>query len=123
VDTTKVSDFYNKVWDANILYRFTLDFTDRNRAKLDEAKTLEQLDAVLNEADLIKEFLQYAERNGVTPTEDDLQKSREVLLTQIRAYIGRNTLGDESGYYYNIYPIDDVMLRAVKELRAGGLKL
>ena len=123
VDTTKVSDFYNKVWDANILYRFTLDFTDRNRAKLDEAKTLEQLDVVLNEADLIAEFLQYAERNGVTPTEDDLQKSREVLLTQIRAYIGRNTLGDESGYYYNIYPIDDVMLRAVKELRAGGLKL
>jgi carboxyl-terminal processing protease len=123
VDTTKVSDFYNKVWDANILYRFTLDFTDRNRAKLDEAKTLEQLDVVLNEANLIEEFLQYAERNGVTPTEDDLQKSREVLLTQIRAYIGRNTLGDESGYYYNIYPIDDVMLRAVKELRAGGLKL
>ena len=123
VDTTKVSDFYNKVWDANILYRFTLDFTDRNRAKLDEAKTLEQLDAVLNEADLITEFLQYAERNGVTPTAEDLQKSREVLLTQIRAYIGRNTLGDESGYYYNIYPIDDVMLRAVKELRAGGLKL
>lgn len=123
VDTTKVSDFYNKVWDANILYRFTLDFTDRNRSKLDQAKTLEQLDAVLNEADLIGEFLQYAERNGVTPTEDDLQKSRQVLLTQIRAYIGRNTLGDESGYYYNIYPIDDVMLRAVKELRAGGLKL
>ena len=123
VDTTKVSDFYNKVWDANILYRFTLDFTDRNRAKLDEAKTLEQLDVVLNEADLIAEFLQYAERNGVTPTAEDLKKSREVLLTQIRAYIGRNTLGDESGYYYNIYPIDDVMLRAVKELRAGGLKL
>lgn len=123
VDTTKVSDFYNKVWDANILYRYTLDFTDRNRAKLDEVTTLDDLDAVLASADLIAEFLAYAERHGVTATDADIEASRKVLLTQIRAYIGRNVLGDESGYYYNIYPIDDVMLRAVKELKAGGLKL
>ena len=123
VDTTKVSDFYNKVWDANILYRYTLDFADHNRAKLDKVATLEQLDAVLGEADIINDFLAYAERHGVTATKEDLEASRSVLLTQIRAYIGRNALGDESGYYYNIYPIDDVMLSAVKELRKGGLKL
>lgn len=123
VDTTKVSDFYNRVWDANILYRYTLDFADHNRAKLDKVATLEQLDAVLGEADIITDFLAYAERHGVTATKEDLEASRSVLLTQIRAYIGRNALDDESGYYYNIYPIDDVMLSAVKELRSGGLKL
>ena len=123
VDTTKVSDFYNKVWDANILYRYTLDFADHNRAKLDKVATLEQLDEVLGEADIITDFLAYAERHGVTATKEDLEASRSVLLTQIRAYIGRNALDDESGYYYNIYPIDDVMLSAVKELRSGGLKL
>ena len=122
VDTTKVSDFYNKVWDANILYRYTLDFADHNRAKLDKVTTLEELNALLDDAMLLEEFLAYAERNGVTATATDLDLSRKVLLTQIRAYIGRNALGDESGYYYNIYPIDDVMLRAVKELRTGGLK-
>ena len=121
-DTTKVSDFYNKVWDANILYRYTLDFTDRNRAKLDKVTTLEELDVVLNDNELITEFLQYAERHGVTPQDGDLELSRTVLLSQIRAYIGRNTLDDESGYYYNIRPIDDVMLRAIEELKAGGLK-
>ena len=123
VDTTKVSDFYNKVWDANILYRYTLDFADHNRAKLDKVTTLEQLDEVLGEADIITDFLAYAEHHGVTPSKEDLEASRSVLLTQIRAYIGRNVLDDESGYYYNISPIDDVMLRAVKELRTGGLKL
>ena len=121
-DTTKVSDFYNKVWDANILYRYTLDFTDRNRAKLDKVATLEELDVALNDNELITEFLQYAERHGVTPQDGDLERSRTVLLSQIRAYIGRNTLDDESGYYYNIRPIDDVMLRAIEELKAGGLK-
>ena len=123
VDTTKISDFYNKVWDANILYRYTLDYTDHNRAKLDKVTTVEELDAVFDDETILKDFLAYAEHHGVTATADDLKASREVLLTQIRAYIGRNALNDESGYYYNIYPIDDVMLRAVKELRAGGLKL
>ena len=123
VDTTKVSDFYNKVWDANILYRYTLDFADHHRAQLDKVTSLADLDAVLDDATLLGEFLAYAERNGVTATDEDLAQSRKVLLAQIRAYIGRNALGDESGYYYNIYPIDDVMLCAVKELRAGGLKL
>lgn len=123
VDTTKVSDFYNEVWDKNILYRYTLDFADRNRAKFDGVKTLEELDRVLDESDIMADFLKYAERNGATPTEGDLAKSKEVIMTQIRAYIGRNALSDESGYYYNIYPIDDVMKRAVKELKRGGLQL
>ena len=123
VDTTKVSDFYTKVWDANILYRYTLDIADRNRDKLDNVASLEDLDVVLDKADILPDFLAYAERHGVTATPTDLEVSRKVLLTQIRAYIGRNALGDESGYYYNIYPIDDVMCRAVDELRAGGLKL
>lgn len=123
VDTTKVSDFYNKVWDANILYRYTLDYADRNRAKLDNITSLADLDTVLDDNELITEFLDYAERHGVTAQLGDLEKSRKVLLSQIRAYIGRNTLDDESGYYYNIYPIDDVMLRAVNELKAGGLKM
>lgn len=123
VDTTKVSDFYNEVWDKNILYRYTLEFADNNRSKLDGVKSIEELDKVFAESELMTEFLKYAERGGVTPTKEDLRKSREVIMTQIRAYIGRNALSDESGYYYNIYPIDDVMQRAVKELKDGGLKL
>ena len=123
VDTTKVSDFYNEVWDKNILYRYTLEFADNNRSKLDGVKSIEELDKVFAESDLMNDFLKYAERGGVTPTKEDLRKSKEVIMTQIRAYIGRNALSDESGYYYNIYPIDDVMQRAVKELKHGGLKL
>ena len=123
VDTTKVSDFYNEVWDKNILYRYTLEFADNNRSKLDGVKSIKELDKVFAESELMTEFLKYAERGGVTPTKEDLRKSKEVIMTQIRAYIGRNALSDESGYYYNIYPIDDVMQRAVKELKHGGLKL
>lgn len=123
VDTTKVSNFYNEVWDKNILYRYTLEFADQKREKLDGVKSLAELDALFEESDLMGDFLRYAKQNGVTPSEKDLESSKEVIITQIKAYIGRNALSDESGYYYNIYPIDDVMQRSVKELKAGGLKL
>lgn len=123
VDTTKVSNFYNEVWDKNILYRYTLEFADQKREKLDGVKSLEELDALFEESDLMGDFLRYAKQNGVTPSDKDLESSKEIIITQIKAYIGRNALSDESGYYYNIYPIDDVMQRSVKELKAGGLKL
>ena len=123
VDTTKVSEFYSQVWDANILYRYTLEFSDRHRAELDRVTTLAGLDSILDDEALISDFVSYASRHGVTADKAAISKSRKVLLAQLRAYIGRNALGDESGYYYNIYPIDDVMLRAVVELRSGGLKL
>lgn len=123
VDTTKVSNFYNEVWDKNILYRYTLEFADQTREKLDGVKSLAELDALFEESDLMGGFLKYAKQNGVTPSEKDLESSKEIIITQIKAYIGRNALSDESGYYYNIYPIDDVMQRSVKELKAGGLKL
>ena len=123
VDTTKVSNFYNEVWDKNILYRYTLEFADQKREKLDGVKSLEELDALFEESDLMGDFLRYAKQNGVTPNDKDLESSKEIIITQIKAYIGRNALSDESGYYYNIYPIDDVMQRSVKELKAGGLKL
>ena len=123
VDTTKVSNFYNEVWDKNILYRYTLEFADQKREKLDGVKSLEELDVLFEESDLMGDFLRYAKQNGVTPSDKDLESSKEIIITQIKAYIGRNALSDESGYYYNIYPIDDVMQRSVKELKAGGLKL
>jgi carboxyl-terminal processing protease len=123
VDTTKVSNFYNEVWDKNILYRYTLEFADQKREKLDGVKSLAELDALFEESDLMGGFLKYAKQNGVTPSDKDLESSKEIIITQIKAYIGRNALSDESGYYYNIYPIDDVMQRSVKELKAGGLKL
>ncbi|MBR4964312.1 MAG: S41 family peptidase [Alistipes sp.] len=123
LDTTRVSDYYEKVWDTNVLYRYTLDYADRNRQKLDAVSTLEQLDSLFDSEDIIADFVAYAEQHGVHTDNQGLALSRDVIETQIRAYIGRNIFGDESGYYYNIYPIDDVMQRAVEQLKKGTLNI
>ena len=116
IDTLYTSAYYNKVWDSNVLYRYTMDFTDRHRKEIDAITTLEELDALLASENLVEEFVKYAERNGVERDAEGLAKSRKVIEAQIRAYIGRNTMGDEAGFYYNIFPIDDALQRAVKEI-------
>jgi carboxyl-terminal processing protease len=94
-----------------------VDFTDRHRAEMDKIATLAELDALLSRSNLLANFVAYAERNGVAKDEAGLALSREVIEAQLRAYIGRNALHDDAGFYYNIYPIDKTMQSAVKELR------
>ena len=118
LDTLGITNYYTQVWDTNVLYRYTMDFTDRHRAEMEEIETLEELDALLDGANLLNDFVRYAERNGVETNHTDLARSREVIIAQLRAYIGRNAMDDEAGFYYNIYAIDDAMQRAVEELRA-----
>lgn len=117
IDTLGMTKYYNDVWNSNVLYRYTLDFTDRHRADIDAVKNLAQLDSLLSAHNLINDFTRYAERNGIRTNRAELATSRKLIEAQIRAYIGRNALDNESGFYYNIYPIDDAMQRAVVELR------
>ena len=117
LDTLGMSDYYHKVWNTNVLYRYTMDFTDRHRAEMDTISSLSALDRLLDSENLVEEFVKYAERNGVETDRKGLNTSRKIIEAQIRAYIGRNSLNDESGFYNNIYAIDDAMQRAVKELR------
>jgi carboxyl-terminal processing protease len=116
LDTVGMSDYYHKVWNTNVLYRYTVDFTDRHRAEMDKITTLAELDALLAQSDLLSDFIAYAERNGVERDDEGIAISREIIEAQLRAYIGRNALHDDAGFYYNIYPIDNTLKRAVAEL-------
>ena len=117
LDTLGTNSYYRSVWDSNVLYRYTMEFTDRNRAKMDKIVTLDELDELLSSSNLLSDFVAYAERNGVKANESEIAAAEDVILAQLRAYIGRNALHDESGFYYNIYPIDNTLQRAVEELR------
>ena len=118
LDTLGANNYYRKVWDGNVLYRYTMEYTDRHRAEMDMVTSLAELDALLSRGDLFGDFVKYAERNGVETNEEELAVAKDVILVQLRAYIGRNALHDESGFYYNIYPIDNALQRAVEELSA-----
>ncbi len=116
-DTTDVTPYYIEVAGRNILYRYTIEYADRHREALDSVQTIDQLTALLDaDRTIVDDFVRYAARNGVAPRPAQIARSRRLLEAQLRAYIGRNTVLEDNGFYANIHPVDNVIARAIEEL-------
>ena len=114
-DTSDVTPYFLEVTGRNILYQYTIDYADRHRDALNAVQTLPELQALLDaDTRLLDDFVAYAARRGVAPRASQIDRSRNLLTAQLRAYIGRNTKLDDVGFYANIYTIDNVMLRALE---------
>ena len=120
-DTTDVTRYFMEVAGRNILYRYTIEYADRHREALDRVETIEELNRLLDsDTGMLDDFVRYAQRQGVAPRPAEIARSRRLMLAQLRAYIGRNTKLEDNGFYANIYPVDEVMLRAIDVLRGGA---
>ncbi len=118
-DTTDVTRYFIEVAGRNILYRYTIEYADRHREALNAVRTLHELDRLLDsDTALVDDFVRYAARQGVAPRRAEIARSRKLIEAQLRAYIGRNTALEDNGFYANIYPVDDVIVRAVEVLKA-----
>lgn len=118
LDTTYMSNYFSEVSGRNILYRYTLDYTDRNRAKIDRVKSMAELDRLLEGDEMLMEhFYDYAEKQGVQRNAADIKKSGRVMEAQVKAYVGRNSKMEDNAFYHFIYPIDETLSAAVKVLR------
>ncbi len=118
-DTTDVTKYFMEVVGRNILYRYTLEYSDRHREELNRVASLEELQALLDgDKTLVEDFIHYAARRGVAPRRADIARSHRLIEAQLRAYIGRNTPLEDNGFYANIYPVDVVILRAIEELKS-----
>ena len=117
-DTTDVTKYFIEVSGRNILYRYTIEYADRHREALNAVQTIGDLQALLDsDKTLIDDFVRYAARKGVAPRYGDIARSRRLIEAQLRAYIGRNTKLEDNGFYANIYPVDNVIVRAVGILK------
>lgn len=118
IDTTDVTKYFVEVAGRNILYRYTIEYADRHREALNRVTTLAGLKALLDgDKTLVDNFIRYATRRGVAPDHAQIARSRKLIEAQLRAYIGRNTALEDNGFYANIYPIDNVIMRAIEVLK------
>ena len=114
IDTTGVSKYFLEVAGRNILYRYTIEYSDRHRDALNAVRSVDELQALLDsDTSLFDDFIRYAARQGVAPRYGDIALSRQLMEAQLRAYIGRNTPLEDNGFYANIYPVDNVIMRAL----------
>lgn len=117
-DTVGLTNYFVEVSGRNILYRYTIDYSDRNRKALESVKNLEELKQMLNgNTSLLSDFVEYAKQQGVEPNWSDIEKSRKIIEAQLRAYIARNSDLEDKAFYYFIHPIDKTVLRAIEELK------
>ncbi|WP_418992223.1 S41 family peptidase [Alistipes sp.] len=120
-DTTDVTRYFVEVAGRNILYRYTIEYADRHREALNAVRTLAELDALLDgDRTLVDDFVRYAARQGVAPRYGDIARSRRLIAAQLRAYIGRNTPLEDNGFYAEIHPVDNVVVRALEVLNNGN---
>ncbi|MCD8103347.1 MAG: S41 family peptidase [Alistipes sp.] len=120
LDTLGYSSYYFEVWGRNILYRYTIEYSDRHRDRLNSISSVQELNDMLDsDTGLLNDFIAYASRQGVPANYRDIAKSRDVILAQLRAYIGRNSPLEDTGFYANIYVIDTAILKAIEELEGG----
>ena len=117
LDTADMTKYYIEVTGRNILYRYTMQYADNHREALNKVQTMEELTALLeSDKTLFDDFVRYAATQGVRPNYRDIARSRKVMEAQLRAYIGRNTVLEDDGFYYNIFPIDNVVKRSIELL-------
>jgi carboxyl-terminal processing protease len=117
LDTTAVTHYYAEVSGRNILYRYTIEYADTHREALKAVRSLSDLKTLLDaDTSLVDDFVRYAQRQGVAPRYNDIARSRELMEAQLKAFIGRNTVLEDNGYYLSIYPEDNVIMRALDVL-------
>jgi carboxyl-terminal processing protease len=108
--------YYNILINKGLVYEYAFDYTDRNRARLGQFKTVEQFESGFQVTDaMYSEFVVWADKKGVKRQGANLAEADRRAKTMIKAYIGRNIL-DNEGFYPILNTIDPTFERAVKEL-------
>ena len=114
VDTSAVSPFYRKLFEKNLIFKYSLAITESNRKKINSIKNIDELNLFFAGRNLYGDFIAYARRNGVEPTSTEIDKDKAIVMAQLKGYIGRNTILEDNAYYYYIYPEDPAILRALE---------
>ena len=115
LDTTQVTDFLVKCNRQSLQYKFVTQFSDAHRARLRGITTREALDAFLKTLDLKREFLAFTAARGLSPTAKEWAVSGDLMLTQLRAMIGRATPLDDLGFYPIYLTIDRTAQVALRD--------
>ncbi len=115
LDTTRASDFYSRLVRRGIMNNFGIEYTNRNRQTL--SATYPDIEAFIDgfevDAKLFGELIDYAANNDLTPDDDELENSTEILRNQLKGLIARN-LFDFSAYTQVMMQQDDAFLKAIE---------
>ncbi len=108
--------YLNSIINSGIIYKFSFDYVDKNRANFKLYKNASQFIStyqISNET--FESLIVYAEKNGIKRDPAKIQYSKNKLSVWIKAFIGRNLFGNDA-FYPIMLKIDKTFLKAYEEL-------
>lgn len=109
--------YFNRVVNLGLLYQYAFDYTDRHRQELGRYKSVEAFSKSFHVTDaMFNELVKQAEDKGIKGSDVQRQVARSRSNTLLKAYIARNLFDDE-GFYPIYAPMDEILQRALDELK------
>ena len=113
LDTSGTSQYYSDINSKGLITEFVYKFVDNNRSDLTKYKTFEEFNNGFRiDEKVYKEFVSYAEKNGVSPDPAGMQISDQIIRTQLKALIARQVWRND-GFYPVIQSIDNTLKKAL----------
>lgn len=113
LDTTGNSDYFNQIYRKGLIYSFAYAYADSHREILSKFKEPGSFEKHLDGENVLETFVEYAAGKGIPRDPRGLEKSGEMIQTQLKAYIARNIMGEE-GFYPIIRQIDQTLQKAIE---------
>lgn len=118
-DTTGLTSYYLQVVNAGLIQKYAYKVAQSYREVLQNARNLTQFNKVLpRDNTLLEGFVEYAAANGVPARWYYIRKSRQLILSQLKAIIARDTLG-YSAFVEMLNQSDPTVAEALRALKAG----
>lgn len=117
-DTTGMTSYYKEAGMTGLILQFAYKYTDENRARLSEMKTMKELSAYLVKQGMVEKFADFADKNGLRRRNLMIRKSHILLERFINSRIIYNILDDEAWIEY-LNADDPVILRSLDVFTAG----
>lgn len=112
-DTTLNTPWYNQCVNLAYTYQFAYQYTDAHRKELNKYKDWQSLEKYLLKQNILNEFVAFAQEKGVEPKEDEIAKSKPLMIRLLNAYITRDILGDDG--FFPLFERDDEITKVAVE--------
>jgi len=115
IDTIGVNSFFIKASNQGLAFKFSSLMADEYRPKLKNIKDMKSLNNLFATIDFEEKFLKYAAENKLTPTNKEWNECRVLVLTQIKALVGRYSPLDDMAFYPIMGELDNVVKIAIEQ--------
>ena len=117
-DTTGTSSYLIEVLNKGLTLQFSFQYSDRNRAKLNEFENEEDMLKYLRQQGIVEQFIRFADSKGVKRRNILIHKSYKLMERNLYGNIIYNILGREP-YIRYINQGDPTVQKALEILENG----